>query len=197
MDSPFPIESHRKAEHPVDPLFLKRWSPRSMTGEKIELPVLMTLFEAARWAPSSGNLQPWRFIYGLRETPAFDRLYENLGRGNKSWCDKASALVLVVSKIRHDDGKPMRTHSYDTGSAWVSLALQASLLNLVAHGMAGFDYDKAREIVSLPDDYQPEAMIAIGYPGPIENLPEDKREKEKPSSRKSINEFVFEGIWKA
>ena len=165
-----------------------------MTGAKIDAGVLMTLFEAARWAPSSSNLQPWRFVYGLRETPAFDHLFATLGRGNQSWCGKASALILVISKLEQD-GKPIKTHAFDTGSAWMSLALQGSLLNLVVHGMAGFDYDKAREAVALPDGYRVEAMIAVGHPAPADQLPESQRDREKPSGRKSVSEFAFEGIF--
>lgn len=194
MEYPDPIESFRKADHEVNPLFIKRWSPRSMTGAKIDTGTLMSLFEAARWAPSSSNLQPWRFVYGLRETPAFDNLFATLGRGNQSWCDKASVLILIISKLEQDD-KPIKTHAFDTGSAWMSLALQGSILNLVVHGMAGFDYDKAREAVSLPEGYRPEAMIAVGHPAPADQLPESQRDREKPSGRKSVSEFAFEGIF--
>ncbi len=102
----------------------------------------------------------------------------------------------MISKIHNErNGNPQKTHSFDTGSAWVSMALQGSLLNLVVHGMEGFDYAKAAETVSLPEGYQVEAMAAIGYPAPAEELPDPYREREKPSSRKSVEEFAFEEKW--
>ena len=194
MEYPVPIESFRQSEYPIDPQFLKRWSPRAMNGAKIDLPVLMSLFEAARWAPSSSNLQPWNFIYGIRDTPAFDGLFQTLGKGNQAWCVNAGALVLAVSNTQQN-GKPNKAHAFDTGSAWMSLALQGSLLNLVVHGMLGFDFIKAHETAALPIGYEPQAMIAIGHPAPVTQLPESYRDREKPSDRKKIEEFVFEGKW--
>jgi nitroreductase len=196
MEYPSPIEAYRKPEHAIDPIFLKRWSPRSMTGAKLELSTLMTLFEAARWAPSSGNTQSWRFVYALRDTPGFQRLFEALMPGNQAWCIKASVLILMISKTHNErTEKPQRTHSFDTGSAWVSLALQGSLLNLVVHGMEGFDYVKAAEAVSLPEGYNVEAIAAVGHPAPVEELPERYREMEKPNVRKRVEEFAFAEKW--
>ena len=164
-----------------------------MTGEPMSEADLMRLFEAARWAPSSGNGQWWRFIYTRAGTPDFQRFYDLLAAGNRPWCAKAGALVVVISKNTLDDGRPARTHSFDTGSAWMSLALQGYFMGLVTHGMAGFDYDRARAELGVPDDYTVEAMIAIGHRAKVEDLPEPYREREVPSGRRPVKEFVVEG----
>jgi nitroreductase len=182
----------RVADHSIDPLFLHRWSPRAMSGQPMEKEELFRLFEAARWAPSSGNNQPWRFLYGCAGTPAFATFFELLAEGNRVWCQRAGALVVVASKTTRDNGKPARTHSYDAGAAWMSLALQASLMGLVVHGMEGFDYDLARTTLEIPAEYQVEAMIAIGHPGRAEDLPEKYRAIEAPNSRHPIEAHVFE-----
>ena len=157
----------------------------------------MTLFEAARWAPSTSNIQPWRFIYALSGTPEFDTLFSFLIPFNQDWVKKAGALVVTISKKTRDSGKENPTHSFDAGSAWENLALQASEMNLVAHGMAGLDYKLAKEKLAVPDDYNVEMMIAIGRPGKVEDLPEPMREREAPSDRKPLEEIVFKGKFPA
>ena len=184
----------RATEHPIDPLFVDRWSPRAMTGEPIAQDELVRLFEAARWAPSSGNSQPWRMLYAHRETEHWPRLFDLLNDGNKTWCVNAAVLVVFVSQAtRPETGRPLPTHAYDTGSAWMTLAYQGWLSGLVVHGMAGFDYEKARAALGVPEGFQVNAMCAIGRPGPIENLPESLRAREHPSPRKKVEEFAFEG----
>jgi nitroreductase len=186
----------RKAEYPINEIFINRCSPRAMSAESITHQQLMTLFEAARWAPSSFNAQPWRFIYTHRETPEWDLLFNLLTPKNQRWTKNAAVLMVVMSRHLFEyNNKPSRTHTFDVGSAWMSLALQASMMGLVAHGMEGFDYDKARQDLRIPDEYTVEAMIAIGKRGNVEDLPEDLREAEKPSDRKKVEEFVFEGIF--
>ena len=142
----------RTTNYPIDDNFLNRYSPRAMSGEKITKEELMTLFEAARWAPSSSNTQPWRFIYTMRDTPEFETFLSFLTENNRTWCAKAGVLVVTISKKTNTKGDQMLTHSFDTGSAWENLALQASSINLVSHGMAGFDYDIAKEKLGIPDD---------------------------------------------
>ena len=151
----------------------------------------MTLLEAARWAPSSYNAQPWRFIYAMREMKEFENIFSALVDFNKSWCARAAALIVVVSKKTSDSGKENITHSFDAGSAWENLALQASKMNLVAHGMSGFDYVMAKEKLGVPDDYAVEMMIAVGKHGKIEDLPEAIRAGEKPNDRKPLEEIAF------
>jgi len=169
-----------------------------MSGQEIETEKLMSLFEAARWAPSSFNNQPWRFLYSRRGSPSWDTFFNLLAPTNKTWAKNAAALILIASKRTFDrDGKPSRTHSFDTGAAWASLALQGSRMGLVVHGMQGFDYDKAQEALKLPTDSTVEAMIAVGLPGRKEDLPEPLREKEFPNDRKPLTETVFEGFFPA
>lgn len=167
-----------------------------MSGEEITHEELMTLFEAARWAPSSSNNQPWRFLYARRKTPVWDTFYGLLNEGNKSWCHNAAALMVVVSKTTFKSGKPARTHSFDTGAAWMNLALQGYLMGLVIHGMEGFDYNRAKTELAIPEEFAVEAMIAVGRPGKLEDLPEDKQKMEFPKGRKNIFEFISEGTFK-
>ncbi|HLC71456.1 MAG TPA: nitroreductase family protein [Candidatus Nanoarchaeia archaeon] len=190
------IINQREVEFPVHPLFPNRWSPRSMSGESISDNDLFTLCEAARWAPSSFNNQPWRFIYAHRHSNAWPPLFGLMGEFNRSWTHSAAVLVIIVSKNNFDhNGKPCRTHSFDTGAAWQNLALQASLMGLVAHGMEGFDYERAKSELHIPDDHTVEAMVAIGKPGKKEDLPVALQEKEQPSDRKPIKSFIFEGTF--
>jgi nitroreductase len=183
----------RIADHEIDALFLDRWSGRAMSGDPISKAELEQLFEAARWAPSSGNNQPWRFLFARAGTPTFDRFFDLLVEANRVWCAKAGALVVVASHKSFDNGRPARTHSFDTGAAWMSLALQGSLLGLVVHGMEGFDYDRAAQAVRLPEGHAIECMIAIGRKGDPAALPEKYRAREAPNDRKPITTFVFEG----
>ena len=187
----------RIADHEINPVFLDRWSPRAMSGEPMSESDLMRLFEAARWAPSSGNGQPWRFIYARAGTPHFPRLFDLLGEANRTWCARAGALVVVISRTAFDNGRPARTHSFDTGSAWMSIALEGHWMGLVTHGMAGFDFDRARTELGVPGDYTVEAMLAIGHPGKLEDLPEKLREREVKSTRRPARESVFEGRFPA
>lgn len=183
--------NNRTTKYPIDDIFLNRHSPRAMSGEIISQEELMTLFEAARWAPSSKNAQPWRFIYAINGTPIFKDFSSFLMDGNKIWCKNTSSLVVVISKKSFDDGTLSNIHSFDTGSAWENLALQATSMNLVAHGMSGIHYDLIKEKLSIPDDYSVEMMIAIGKHGKIEDLPEPLRARETPSDRKPLEEIVF------
>lgn len=184
----------RNANYPIASYLLRRWSPRSMTGETIEERDLMELFEAARWAPSSFNEQPWFFLYAKRDTPQFEVFFSLLGDFNKIWVKNASYLLVVLSRKTFNKNKEYSpTHSFDTGSAWENLALQASKKKLVAHGMSGFDYTKAYSLLNVPEDFQVEAMIAIGKKAPKKLLPKDLRSKEKLSDREPITNFTHEG----
>jgi len=188
------IRGYREAQYAVGPLFINRWSPRAMSGEEIETDKMMALFEAARWAPSSFNNQPWRFVFARRGTEHWGLFLDLLTDQNKTWAKEAAVLVVVASKSTFDyNGKPARTHSYDTGAAWENLALQGTAMGFVVHGMQGFDYDKAKGKLEIPDDHQVEAMIAVGRPGRKEDLPQELQEREFPSSRKTLAEIVFEG----
>ena len=184
----------READYPVDKLFLDRWSPRAMSGEGVSDEELMTLFEAARWAPSSYNNQPWRILYARRETGQWPVFFNLLVEGNQAWAKDAGVLLLFVSKETFDfNGKPAPTHSFDAGAAWENLALQATKLGLVTHGMQGFDYERARAELNIPEGFRVEAMIAVGRPGDPAQLPEHLREREAPSGRKPLSEITCEG----
>jgi nitroreductase len=187
----------RKAAYPIENLLLNRWSPRAMSGESITDEQLMKLFEAARWAPSSYNGQPWRFIYAKRNTPSWQKLFDLMVPSNQEWAKNAAVLVVVVSRDSFtQNNKPARTHSFDTGAATENLALQGYADGLVVHGMEGFDYAAAKKTLKIPDGYTVEAMFAIGKPGKKETLSPELQKREIPSDRNSIQSFVFEGEFK-
>ena len=187
----------RHSQHDINPLLLHRWSPRAMSGEEISDTELMRLFEAARWAPSSYNGQPWRFIYAKRNSEYWDKLFNLMVDFNKSWAKNAAALVVIISRknFEHDD-TPSVTHQFDAGAAWENLALQGETQGLVTHGMQGFDYDKARRDLSIPDTFDVMAMVAIGKPAPKEILPTEVQQREQASDRKPLAEIIMEGKFK-
>jgi nitroreductase len=189
----------RKAQYPIDHLFIDRWSPRAMSGESLTDEEIMTLFEAARWAPSSYDGQPWRFIYAKRDTPQWDVMYDLMVDFNKQWAKGAGMLILVISRTTFEyNNKPDRTHSFTSGCAMQNLALQGYIKGLVVHGMEGFNYNRAREVYKIPDDYTIEAMYAVGKPGRVEDLPQEMQKREEPSDRKPVQELICEGAfcWK-
>ena len=186
----------RKADHKIEPFLLDRWSPRAMSGEEISREELMRLFEAARWAPSSFNAQPWRALYARRGTEHWQTFFDLLVNANKGWAKDAAVLVVFISRKNFDD-EPSVTHSYDCGAAWANFALQGFQQGLVVHGMQGFDYDRAREELRIPDDFQVEAMAAVGRPGAKELLPEKLQARETPNDRRKLSESAFEGPFKS
>jgi nitroreductase len=188
------IEKTRKAAFEINPLILNRWSPRSFTGQELSDKELFSIFEAARWAPSSFNNQPWRLIYAKRNSQHWDLLFNLLADGNKPWCSNASVLVVIVSKKTFDyNGKPSITHQFDAGAAWENLALQAETQGLATHAMQGFDYEKAKRELDVPDDYEVMAMVAIGKRASREKLSPELQTKEAPNDRKPLSEIIMEG----
>jgi len=183
----------RTTEYPIDDIFLKRYSPRAMSGEGFSREEFMTIFEAGRWAPSSNNSQPWRFLYATIGTPNFEKFLSFVVDKNQIWCKKAGVLVIVLSKNNLENGTLSIPHSFDTGAAWENIALQSTQIGFIAHAMGGFYRDVVKKELSIPDDYTVEIMIAIGKPGKIEDLPEALHEREKPNDRKKLEEIVFEG----
>jgi nitroreductase len=193
--------NHRKSDFPIHELFLDRWSPRAFTADPISEEQLMTFFEAARWAPSSYNSQPWRFIYGRRGTPHFDRLLGLLNEFNQSWAKHASALVILVSSSTmlptgQEKPVPSRSHSLDAGAAWISVALQAALTGWQAHGMVGFDAERAFAELNVPEGYRVEMAFVIGRPGDKSTLPDALAAREVPSSRLALSSIVMEGSFR-
>ncbi|MCL6633618.1 MAG: nitroreductase family protein [Alicyclobacillus herbarius] len=186
------VAQHRKPSYEVPAVFLNRWSPRAFAERPVADELLYQVLEAARWAPSSYNEQPWRFI--IARTEENRRLFcEFINPRNVVWCQNAPVLALLVSYTRIKDGLPNRKHAFDAGAAWASLALAATELGLTTHAMGAFDTDKARTVLGIPEEYEPQIVIAIGYRGDAKNLPEEFREREKPSDRRPLAETVFEG----
>lgn len=187
----------RKVDHAIHGLFAERWSPRAYTGEPIPDAVLFAAFEAARWAPSGGNDQPWRFLYAKRDSAAWPVFFDLLLPGNQRWADKAAALIVIVSKrIKLGrDGVPAasKSHSFDAGAAWQNFALQAHLSGWATRAIGGYDRDKARSALRVPDDYALEAAVAIGRPGDRSLLPADLQEREIPTGRHPLKDLVFAG----
>jgi nitroreductase len=187
----------RQPDHPVAPQFPARWSPRSFTDRALAEGDVMSLVEAARWAPSASNHQPWRFVWARRDEDAFAAIRDTLTGNNPVWAGKAGALFVVASKdtVTNREGAEVanRTAGFDTGAAWMSLALQAKVMGLVAHAMGGFDNDKLAVAVGLPAGHTIQCVVAVGEQGPAEALPEDLRAREKPSSRKPVDEIASRG----
>ncbi len=185
---------HANTKYPVDEFIKKRWSPRSFTGEKIPRENILTLFEAASWAASSRNEQPWRFIYGLKdEDESYKKIFDSLVLWNQKWAQSASALALGIAKMNSDyHNKPNDYAWYDLGQAVATMAVQASASGLYIHQMGGFDPEIAREFFNIPEDYTAVVAIAIGYLGKPEELPEDMKDLEiKERTRIPIEKLVF------
>ena len=187
----------RSPDHGIDPLFVDRWSPRAYSGEEIPDEVLEKAFEAARWAPSAKNVQPWRFVYTKRHSSSWDGVFTLLNERNRIWAANASALVVVLSKTTDTEGNPLITHSFDTGAAWANFAHQAVLSGWHTRAIGGFDRAKARTALNVPDDYAVEIVIAIGKRASRDTLPEDFRKLESPNGRLPLSAFVSEGVFRA
>ncbi len=184
--------------YPIHPLLQQRWSPRAFSGRMVEKDKLLSLLEAARWAPSSFNEQPWSFILATKDHRVdYERLLRCLVDGNIRWAQQAPLLMLSVAKLHFDhNGKPNRHAFHDVGLAAANLIIQASALGLYVHQMAGFHLDRAREAFQIPDSAEPVAAMAVGYLGDPQQLAEDIREKESASrTRKPLSDFVFSGAW--
>jgi len=192
------MEKPADTHYTIHDLFRQRWSPRAFDERPVEIEKLQSLFEAARWAPSSNNEQPWRFVIGTKENQtAYDRLLACLVEGNRKWAHRAPVLILSVASVNfEDDAKPNRHAFHDTGMAVENLVLQATAMGLQAHQMAGFDVEKSRTTLTIPSGYEPVAMIAVGYPGDPAVLPDYLREREvKPRDRQPTSDFVFSERW--
>lgn len=177
-------------------MLARRWSTRAYTDQPIEPETLRRLFEAARWAPSSGNGQPWSFLVARKEDAAeFEKIASVLNSGN-AWARRAAALAISVAALDREPGRPNGHALHDVGLACENMALQAVSMGLSLHMMGGFSAEKARAVFAIPERWQPVAAIAIGYPGDSNDLPEDLRKKDlAPRQRKPVSEFVFLGKW--
>ncbi len=181
---------------PILGAIAERWSPRAFDDRPVDERDLAGLFEAARWAASAFNAQPWRFVYAARGEPAFERLLACLRETNQSWARNAAVLLIAVAKTTHEDGSPNGHAIHDLGQAMATLAIEATARGLHVHQMAGFYPDKARELLGVPDGYEPKTAAAIGYLGEPSRLPDKLRERElAPRQRKPAEELAFRGLW--
>ncbi|MBN3957713.1 nitroreductase family protein [Nostoc sp. NMS8] len=190
-------EKLAQTQYPVHDFIRSRWSPRAFADHPVEQDKLLSLLEAARWAPSSYNYQPWSFIVATKDEPTeYNRLLSTLVEFNQGWAKNAPILILAVAKVRSEDGKANRHAFHDVGLALENLILQATSFGLFAHQIAGFNADSARELYQIPDDYEPATVVTVGYPGDPETLSEGLRERELAARiRKPLKEFVFTGQW--
>jgi len=190
---PAAVSSARIPEADVDPAFIQRWSRRALSDRPIDQAHIEALFEAARWAPSGGNRQPWLFVYASRPASLL-RARELLKDQNRRWAERAPLLLFIFARRNDPEGKPLRTAHFDTGAAWQSLALQAHKLGLSTRALGGIFHEKTYEVLGVPEsEFESIAGVAVGYPGNVEDLPPDLRDKEQPNTRKSRQEFAFEG----
>ncbi len=188
----------RSSEYPVDPLFLDRWSPRAFSGEDMPEADLLTMIDAAHWAASSYNSQPWRFVYARRNTDAWATLFGLLNEFNRSWAQSAAALVIVTSNSLmlppgKDQPVPSHSHSFDTGMATAQFILQGMKLGYYSHGMVGFDIERAFAELHVPQGYRVEAAFAVGRIGDKSTLPEGIRAREAPSGRHPVADVALAG----
>jgi nitroreductase len=188
----------RAVTRPVDPLFLDRWSPRAFDASSLPQADLDTLLDAARWAPSAFNYQPWRFLYAHRDSADWARFLGLLLPFNQSWVQHASVLTFILSDSLSSapgsqETKPSHSHSFDAGAAWALLALQATRMGYHTHAMTGVDFDAARRELAVPDRFRIEAAVAIGRMGDKATLPEALQAREAPSGRNPIDSFAFAG----
>jgi nitroreductase len=185
---------------PIHDMIARRWSPRAFDPERpIEREKLLSLFEAARWAPSSSNLQPWHFIIAEKtDAAAYDALLACINERNQRWAADAPVLVIAVAAMMRNAERPNRHAWHDVGLAMGNLLAQATAHGLYVHQMAGFSPDKARETYAIPEGYEAVTASAIGYRAPPETLPDDLRERELAErKRKPLTDFVFGGAWGA
>ena len=183
---------------PVHELIRNRWSPRAFSDKPVSAETLRALFEAARWAPSSSNEQPWAYLVATQDDAEnFAKMLSVLVEFNAGWAKQAPVLALSVAHVKTQrEGKPNRVALHDVGSATAQLTFEANARGLLVHQMAGFDADKARQAFAIPADWEPVAAMAIGYPGDAASLSEKLRERElAPRVRKPASEFVMTGTW--
>ncbi len=192
------IEKPADTRYPIHELLRRRWSPRAFSDRAVDPETLRALWEAARWAPSSFNEQPWSFLVAARNDRAeFDRLLSCLNEGNVAWARHAPVLMLSVAKLAFDrNGRTNRHAFHDVGQAVACMTVQATSLGLFLHQMAGFDVEKAKASFAIPAGHEPVAAIALGYPGEPAALPDALRDRElAPRVRKPLEETVFAGSW--
>jgi nitroreductase len=190
------MPERHEANRRVEDYIVRRWSPRSFDASEMPMEDLEAIFEAAGWAPSSYNIQPWRFLYARRGDANWDRFLSLLIDSNKAWAKDASVLIFIVSDRMNrlgDEPQPNRPHTFDAGAAWAMMALQATAMGYHAHGMIGVHLDEAEKELRIPADHSLEAAVAIGRQAPKERLPERLQQREFASGRKPVSDIAFAG----
>jgi nitroreductase len=179
--------------YPINDLAKHRWSPRAFLDKPVEPEKLISLFEAARWSPSGGNVQPWRFIIGRSQDETWQKIFSTLDEGNQEWNSHVPVLILAIgNKISSWDGNISPVYQYDTGQSVANLSLEAMNQGLHVHQMGGFSGDKARELFEIPETFQPLTVIAAGYVGEPGSLPEKLKQRElQERKRKELHEILF------
>ena len=188
-------QASRQSDYAIAPLFIDRWSPRAFTGEVVADEALRTAFEAARWAPSSRNYQPWRFLYARSDSPCFGDFLSLLNERNRQWAHRAGAIVYILSDTLIGDGVSEAlsdSHAFDTGAAWANFAHQIHLLGYGTRAIGGFDRQAAPGTLGLSDRFHVHAAVAVGRPAARETLPDAFQAREFPSPRNPLDAFVFE-----
>jgi nitroreductase len=180
---------------PINELATDRWSPRAFLDKPVEREKLVSMFEAARWSPSGGNEQPWRFIVGVNHDETWQKIFSALNEGNQEWNNHVPVLILAIgNKISSWDGNVSPVYQYDTGQSVAHLSLEAMSQGLHVHQMGGFSVEKAREIFDIPGTHEPLTVIAAGYIGDPGSLPEKLKKRElQERSRKELSGIVFSG----
>jgi nitroreductase len=192
------MDKTARTQAPIHELIRQRWSPRAFSSQPVEPDKLLSLFEAARWAASSSNEQPWAFLVATQEDPkSYAEVLGVLVESNRDWAKKAPILILTLAHTQFEkDGRPNRHAFYDLGQAAENLSLQSTALGLVAHQMAGFDVEAARQRFAVPAGWEPVSVIALGYPGSLDSLAEKLQQRETAArKRKPLDSFVFSGTW--
>jgi nitroreductase len=186
-----------ETEAPILPVIAERWSPRAFDPERTLTEAdLKPLFEAARWAPSSSNSQPWRFVYAFRGEPFFEALVDCAAEGNQPWVRRCSVIAYAVARTHSDSGRALWHNRHDTGIALGYLLLQATANGLAVHPFGGFDSDKVIAAAHVPDGFEPCTGIGIGFAGDPDVLPEKDRERELATrTRRAVGDFAFHGGW--
>jgi nitroreductase len=182
-------------EYPILEALRQRWSPRAFGEQEVEKEKLQSVFEAARWAPSSMNEQPWRFIVGIKGDETWEKIFEALNEWNQQWAKKAPVLILNLGKKTFVyKGRPNGTYHFDTGQAVGMMITEARNLGLFTHQMGGFSPEKAKELLDIPDDFHPFSVTALGYYGQADDLPEDLYKSEtEERKRLPFENLVFSG----
>jgi nitroreductase len=192
------MEKIAETQVPIHELIRRRWSPRAFSELPVEPDKLLSLFEAARWAASASNEQPWAFLVATQQEPKkYADMLSVLVEFNRAWANKAPVLILTFAHTQFEkDGRPNRHAFYDLGQAAANLALQATALGLMTHQMAGFNVEPAREFFNVPAGWEPASVIALGYPGNLDSLTEKLQQRETAQRhRKPLETFVFSGFW--